>query len=77
MNDTMALKTSILNQVGNAYKNNESIIEGSINEEIKALEKQEKALDRQVKAQERAANAKIRDYNKEIRAIEQTSDKFD
>lgn len=76
MNDTMALKTSILNQVGNAYKNNESIIEGSINEEIKALEKQEKALDRQVKAQERAANAKIRDYNKEIRAIEQTSDKF-
>lgn len=77
MNDTMALKTSILNQVGNAYKNNESIIEGSINEEIKALEKQKKALDRQVKAQERAANAKIRDYNKEIRAIERTSDKFD
>lgn len=77
MNDTMALKTSILNQVGNAYKNNESIIEGSINKEIKALEKQEKALDRQVKAQERAANAKIRDYNNEIRAIERTSDKFD
>ena len=76
MNDTMSLKTSILNQVGNSYKSNQSIIEGSIDKEIKALEKQEKALNKQVDAQEKATKAQVKELNKQIKAIKATEDEF-